>query len=147
MMTASTSKKGPRTRGWWNNLLRREVMLWIFLSLVWSRPGDCHFWTASPPHAYPLHFFYVCIIVTSIILLLMEGVTPHLLNPSTRFQTVLLWSTSEQRHVLQQYIPDPSTMFHPLPLYSIIFCDVPLLTEGPSVQFYTIPYVSGLFHG
>jgi hypothetical protein len=147
MMTASMLRSDLRTRGWWNNLLRREVMLRIFLSPVRSGPGDCHFRTASPPHAYPFHFLNACIIFTSIVSLLMEGVTPRLFDPSTHFQTVLLRNASERRHVLQQYIPDPSTMFHSLLLYSIIFCDIPLLTEGPSIQFYTVPYVSGLFHG
>jgi hypothetical protein len=95
MMIASTLRSGPRTRGWWDNLLRREVMLRIFFSPVQARPGDGHFWTASPPHAYPLLFLYMCIIFASIVSLLTEGVTPHLLDPSTHFQTIVLWNTSE----------------------------------------------------
>jgi hypothetical protein len=86
-------------------------LLWIFASLV--QPG----WATATsgltplPHDCLILFLYMCIIFFSIVSVLTEGITPHLLDPSTHFLTVLLWNASKQRHVLQQYIPDPSTMF------------------------------------
>jgi hypothetical protein len=85
MMTVSILRKGWKIRGWWNNLLRREVMLQISLKSGLTGPDDCHFQTASPPHAYPILFLHVYIIFTSIVLLLTEGITPHLLDPFIHF--------------------------------------------------------------
>jgi hypothetical protein len=98
-----------------------QAVMDFSLSLVQAGPDNCHFWTASPPHAYSISLLHVYITFVSIALLLIKGATAHLLDPFTHFQTVPLWSTSEQCHVLQQYIPDPSTMFHPLPLDSKTF--------------------------
>jgi hypothetical protein len=71
------------------------LLLWIFLSSVWFRLDNCYFQTASPPHVYPILFSYVCTTVISIISLLTEGITPHLLDPSTHFQMLWLQNTSE----------------------------------------------------
>jgi hypothetical protein len=123
MMTGSILSRGWRTRDWWNNLLRREVMLRIFLTPVRSGPDYYHFWTSTPSslclvsHSSRVRHF------DSVHLATLRGRNPSTSRPLYAF---LGGSIEERLDASIGTVTVPPPTFYYIPFHSTAFPELPM---------------------